>query len=156
MAISQSAYHYGLFFEFDQIYEPIYNFIRLEYDRNLFTWTPLIVIFSIGYIVVCHLIIIYVSTQITSPIIKLTQRLNTNLKYFRALRKKVDFEEKSSRIVDLQVGLLQGYVQQNKEMNQLYMDVTSMARVLLVAIISSHSKFSYEVLFNLLSAAEVF
>ena len=52
--------------------------------------------------------------------------------------------------------LLRGYVKQNKEMNDLYINFNQMAKILFVGQASSHSEFSYEALFNLHQAAELF
>ena len=58
--------------------------------------------------------------------------------------------------MDLQIDLLRGYVEQNKETNDLYKSFNQMAKILFVAHAAVHSDFSYKVLHDLHQAIDVF
>ena len=56
----------------------------------------------------------------------------------------------------LQIDLLKGYVEQNKETNDLYKSFNQMAKVLFVAHTAVQNEFSYQALYNLHQAIYVF
>lgn len=56
----------------------------------------------------------------------------------------------------MQVDLLKGYKQRNKETNDLFFNFNSMAKILFVGHASAQSDFSYQAFFNLHAAAELF
>lgn len=56
---------------------------------------------------------------------------------------------------EMQVDLLKGYKQRNKETNDLFFNFNSMAKILFVGHASAQSDFSYQAFFNLHAAAEL-
>ena len=124
-------------------------------------WFPYFIFANFCYLVICYVYISLESVKMIKPIIELTERLKLNKRNIKKLKKKQqksaqDKSGKKGGYMDLQLDLLRGYVEQNKETNDLYKSFNEMAKVLFVAHTAVHSDFSYQVLYDLHMAIDVF
>ena len=119
-------------------------------------WMPYLIFASAVYIVICGVIISYIAKNITKPILELSKRIRLNVENIqkRKQRKEKGTANKSNYI-ELQVDLLRGYKQHNRETNELFINFNKYARILFVGHESSLSAFSYQAFFNLTAAAEL-
>ena len=151
------------FFVFDS-FEAVEN-IGVMADHLFMTvfrfWMPYFIVASAMYLIICAFIIHYISVGMTQPFLELSQKIRMNVKNIQK-RKKWSKSEKrlgqrnnKNLYTEMQVDLLKGYRQRNKETNELFINFNSMARILFVGHASTQSDFSYQAFFNLQATAEL-
>ena len=112
-------------------------------------WMPYLIAASAIYMTICWVIIDKVATNMTKPFLELSQRIRMNVKNMQKRKKVHERDERSGRrhkkinMSEMQVDLLKGYKQRNKETNDLFFNFNSMAKILFVGHASAQLDFSY-------------
>lgn len=111
-------------------------------DHLFFTvaifWTLLFILASIVYMIISGLLITKLSHNLTEPFLELSKRIHLNLKNIQKKKRKEERDKRHGRpsskssAIELQIDLLQGFKSRNKEMNELFLNFNSMAKVLFV------------------------
>ena len=125
-------------------------------------WLPYLIAASAIYMIICWYIINKVATNMTKPFLELGERIRLNVKNIQKRKKnsergdRLGYQQKKINTAEMQVDLLKGFKQRNKETNDLFIKFNSVAKILFVGHASAQSDFSYQSFFNLHAAADVF
>ena len=124
-------------------------------------WMPYLIGASIIYMAICGVIIRYIATNMTKPFIELSERIRLNVKNIQKRKKEDERQSRSGsrkkkvNTIEMQVDLLKGYKQRNRETHNLFQSFSAFAKILYVGHASTQSDFSYQALINLHSVAEM-
>lgn len=131
------------------------------YDTVALFWTPYFIFASIAYLLICGVVVDYLVKSMTEPFLELTKRIHLNVYNIQKQKRKAERDKRDglphskSSTIELQVDLLRGFKSRNKEMNELFMNFNSMAKILFVGHASAQTDFSYQQFFDLTAAADL-
>lgn len=141
--IVKTTYEYYLFFKEADIAESTIELEQLFFAQIFKLWLPIFIVWSCVYILVCYLVIHFISHRMLQPINKLTKRIHKSVISLRQLRQAQDRHDFGIEMQDkmyrgMQIDLLKGYSKQNRETNLLYFDFNQKAKILFMANAVSH------------------
>ena len=107
------------------------------YVTVFFFWTPYLVFATFCYLIICYILTKWVATSVSQPLVELSERIKLNVKTMKAVRENKksnnfgsDNHGRLGTMNQLQVDLLAGFKERNKEMNNLFFSFNAMAKIL--------------------------